>query len=100
MEAPFSALAFKVMSDPFVRKLTYFRVYSGTLKSGDRVLDASTARPSASAASCRCTPNHREEREEIGPGEEHAPQADDDRRHPVGRERAVVLRVDDLPEPP
>ena len=37
--APFSALAFKVMSDPFVGKLTYFRVYSGTLKAGDRVLE-------------------------------------------------------------
>ena len=37
--APFSALAFKVMSDPYVGKLTYFRVYSGTLKAGDRVLN-------------------------------------------------------------
>ena len=36
--APFSALAFKIMADPFVGKLTYFRVYSGKLKSGDRVL--------------------------------------------------------------
>src|SRR5579864_4409516 len=36
---PFSALAFKVMSDPFVGKLTYFRVYSGHLKAGDRVLN-------------------------------------------------------------
>ncbi|WP_080876143.1 elongation factor G [Oceanobacillus timonensis] len=36
-EAPFSALAFKVMSDPYVGKLTFFRVYSGTLKSGSYV---------------------------------------------------------------
>ena len=46
----FSALAF-VMSDPYVGKLTYFRVYSGTLKAGDRVLNTTPARPSASAAS-------------------------------------------------
>jgi elongation factor G len=42
LDAPFSALAFKVMSDPFVGKLTYFRVYSGTLKAGDRVLNTTT----------------------------------------------------------
>src|SRR5699024_10767598 len=35
--APFSALAFKVMTDPFVGKLTFFRVYSGTLKAGSYV---------------------------------------------------------------
>ncbi len=38
LDAPFSALAFKVMSDPYVGKLTYFRVYSGKIKAGDRVL--------------------------------------------------------------
>jgi elongation factor G len=42
--APFSALAFKIMADPFVGKLTYFRVYSGKLESGARVLNASTGR--------------------------------------------------------
>ena len=36
-EDPFSALAFKVVSDPHVGKLTYFRVYSGTLNKGDKV---------------------------------------------------------------
>ncbi len=38
-EAPFSALAFKIMTDPFVGKLTYFRVYSGTLDKGATVLN-------------------------------------------------------------
>src|SRR4029077_4477733 len=37
--APFAALAFKVMTDPFVGKLTYFRVYSGKLSAGSRVLN-------------------------------------------------------------
>ncbi len=36
-EEPFSALAFKVMTDPFVGRLTFFRVYSGTLQSGSYV---------------------------------------------------------------
>ena len=54
---PFSALAFKIMTDPFVGSLTFFRVYSGMLNSGDTVYNPvkSQAR-SASAASCRCTP--------------------------------------------
>src|SRR5918999_1619097 len=38
-DEPFSALAFKVMSDPYVGKLTYFRVYSGKVKQGDRVVN-------------------------------------------------------------
>ena len=39
-EEPFSALVFKIMSDPFVGKLAYFRVYSGTVNSGSYVLNA------------------------------------------------------------
>ena len=39
-EAPFAALAFKIMTDPFVGKLAFFRVYSGTLNSGSYVLNA------------------------------------------------------------
>ena len=38
--APFAALAFKVMTDPYVGKLTFFRVYSGTLQSGSYVLNS------------------------------------------------------------
>ncbi|MDR0297708.1 MAG: elongation factor G [Streptococcaceae bacterium] len=39
-DAPFSAIAFKIMTDPFVGKLTFFRVYSGTIESGSYVLNA------------------------------------------------------------
>ncbi len=39
-DEPFSALAFKIMTDPFVGKLAFFRVYSGTLNSGSYVLNA------------------------------------------------------------
>ena len=41
-DAPFAALAFKIMADPYVGKLTYFRVYSGKLEAGSRVLNVST----------------------------------------------------------
>ena len=67
--APFSALAFKVMSDPFVGKLTYFRVYSGTLKAGDRVLNTITGRTERISRILQMHANHREEREEIMAGE-------------------------------
>ena len=43
-EAPFSALAFKIMSDPHVGKLTYFRVYSGQLDKGSQVVNTRTGR--------------------------------------------------------
>jgi len=41
---PFAALGFKIMADPFVGKLTYFRVYSGTLSSGSKILNVTTGR--------------------------------------------------------
>src|SRR5213594_2419884 len=44
LDEPFSALAFKVMSDPFVGRLTYMRVYSGQVKAGDRVLNTNTGK--------------------------------------------------------
>ncbi|HEY5161090.1 MAG TPA: elongation factor G [Gaiellaceae bacterium] len=68
-DEPFTALAFKVMSDPFVGKLTYFRVYSGKAKSGQRVLNASNGKTERIGRILQMHANHREERAEIGPGE-------------------------------
>jgi elongation factor G len=68
-DEPFSALAFKVMSDPYVGKLTYFRVYSGQVKAGDRVLNTNTGRTERIGRILQMHANHREEREEIGAGE-------------------------------
>jgi elongation factor G len=68
-DAPFSALAFKVMSDPFVGKLTYFRVYSGTLKAGDRVLNTTNGKTERVGRILQMHANHREERDEISAGE-------------------------------
>ena len=69
LDEPFSALAFKVMSDPYVGKLTYFRVYSGQLKAGDRVLNTTTGKTERIGRILQMHANHREEREEIGAGE-------------------------------
>jgi elongation factor G len=69
LEEPFSALVFKVMSDPFVGKLTYFRVYSGQVKAGDRVLNTTTGKTERIGRILQMHANHREEREEIGAGE-------------------------------
>jgi elongation factor G len=68
-DEPFAALAFKVMSDPYVGKLTYFRVYSGHLKTGDRVLNTTTGKTERISRILQMHANHREEREEIGAGE-------------------------------
>jgi elongation factor G len=42
VNAPFAALAFKIMTDPYVGKLTFFRVYSGTLEKGSYILNSAT----------------------------------------------------------
>jgi elongation factor G len=69
LEAPFSALVFKVMTDPYVGKLTYFRVYSGQIKTGDRVLNTTNGKTERISRILQMHANHREEREEIGAGE-------------------------------
>ena len=69
LDEPFAALAFKVMSDPYVGKLTYIRVYSGQMKQGDRVLNTTTGKTERIGRILQMHANHREEREEIGAGE-------------------------------
>jgi elongation factor G len=66
---PFSALAFKVMADPFVGKLTYFRVYSGKLSSGSRVLNATNGKTERIGRLLMMHANHREEIEECYAGD-------------------------------
>jgi elongation factor G len=67
--APFAALGFKVMADPYVGKLTYFRVYSGKLTAGSRVLNASTGRTERIGRLLMMHANHREEIEECYAGD-------------------------------
>src|ERR1700675_3089705 len=69
LDEPFSALAFKVMTDPYVGRLTYIRVYSGMVKAGDRVLNTITGKTERISRILQMHANHREEREELGAGE-------------------------------
>ena len=69
LDEPFSALAFKVMSDPFVGRLTYVRVYSGQVKAGDSVLNTTTGKTERIGRILQMHANSREEREDIGAGE-------------------------------
>jgi elongation factor G len=66
---PFAALAFKVMSDPYVGKLTYFRVYSGKLEKGGRVLNVKTGRTERIGRLLMMHANSREEIDETYAGD-------------------------------
>ncbi len=65
---PFSALAFKVATDPFVGQLTFFRVYSGTLKAGSYVINATNGQKERIGRILQMHANHREEIDEIRAG--------------------------------
>jgi len=67
-EAPFAALAFKVATDPFVGQLTFFRVYSGTLKAGSYILNSSKGEKERVGRIMQMHSNHREEISEIYAG--------------------------------
>ena len=68
-DEPFSALAFKIMTDPFVGKLTYVRVYSGSLPAGSYVLNASKGRKERVGRLLKMHANKREERDEVFAGD-------------------------------
>ena len=68
-EAPFSALAFKVMTDPYVARLTYFRVYSGHLNTGSYVLNSSKGKRERIGRVLQMHANKREEIDEVFTGD-------------------------------
>jgi elongation factor G len=68
-DEPFSALAFKIMADPYVGKLTYFRVYSGKLQAGSRVLNVSTGRTERIGRILMMHANDREDVQEVYAGD-------------------------------
>ncbi|MGC9963188.1 MAG: elongation factor G [Acidimicrobiales bacterium] len=68
-DEPFAALAFKIMSDPFVGKLTYLRVYSGTLEKGTTVLNTTKDRKERIGRILQMHANHREDKDAIYTGD-------------------------------
>ena len=68
-EEPFAALAFKIMSDPFVGKLAFFRVYSGKLTSGSAVYNSSRGKRERVGRLLQMHANHREDIEEVLAGD-------------------------------
>ena len=68
-EEPFAALAFKVQTDPYVGRLVYFRVYSGTMKAGSTVYNATKGVRERMGRILMMHANHREDVETVGAGE-------------------------------
>ncbi|MDL2225152.1 elongation factor G [Eubacteriales bacterium OttesenSCG-928-M02] len=68
-EGPFSALAFKIVSDPFVGKLAYIRVYSGTVKSGSYVYNSTKGNRERVGRILQMHANHREEIDQVYSGD-------------------------------
>jgi elongation factor G len=101
-EAPFSALAFKIMTDPFVGQLTFFRVYSGVLTAGGSVYNATKQRTERIGRLLKMHANKREEIKEVYAGDiaaavglKSVSTGDTlcDEKHPI------VLESMDFPEP-
>jgi elongation factor G len=67
--SPFAALAFKIMADPYVGKLTYFRVYSGTLEAGSRILNVSSGKTERVGRLLMMHANEREELTQVYAGD-------------------------------
>ncbi|MCK5377245.1 MAG: elongation factor G, partial [Acidobacteria bacterium] len=68
-DAPFSALAFKIATDPYVGKLTFFRVYSGSIPTGTHILNATKGRKGRIGRILQMHANKREERDEVFAGD-------------------------------
>ena len=68
-DAPFSALAFKIAADPYVGKLTYFRVYSGKLEAGSRVLNVSSGKTERVGRILEMHANERVDLEDVSAGD-------------------------------
>src|SRR5436305_2903438 len=99
---PCAALAFKIMADPYVGKLTYFRIYSGRLEAGSRVLNVATGRTERVGRILMMHANEREELKEVYAGDIAAgvgvnqASTGDTRAAP---DRPIKLETIEFPEP-
>ena len=92
-EAPFAALAFKVMTDPFVGRLTFFRVYAGTLQSGSYVQNATKGKRERVGRILQMHANHRKEIERVYSGDIAAAVGLKDTIHHTVQERDHFQRL-------
>ena len=99
---PFSALAFKIMTDPYVGRLSFFRVYSGTLNTGSAVLNSTKGQRERMGRILQMHANHREDIETVYSGDiaaavglKHTTTGDTlcDEKHPI------ILESMEFPEP-
>ncbi len=100
--APFSAIAFKIATDPYVGKLTFFRVYSGTLKKGQQILNATTERKERVGRILFMHANHREDIDEVRAGDIAAGVGLKEVRTGdtlADADKPVILEQMDFPEP-
>ena len=101
-EAPFSALAFKIATDPFVGKLTFFRCYSGTIKAGSYVYNATKDKRERVGRLLQMHANKREEIEEVRAGDIAAAIGLKDTRTGdtmADEERPIILEAMKFPNP-
>jgi len=100
--APFSALAFKIMTDPYVGKLTYFRVYSGSLAAGSYVMNSTKERRERVGRLLQMHANRREEIDEVYAGDIAAAIGLKDTRTGdtlSDADRLIILEAMRFPEP-
>ena len=102
LESPFSALAFKIMTDPFVGRLTYMRVYSGKLDKGSYIYNSNIGKRERVSRILQMHANKREERDEVAAGEIVAVVGlkNTNTGHTVCDEKnSILLESMDFPEP-
>ena len=102
MESPFSALAFKIMTDPFVGRLTYMRVYSGKLDKGSYIYNSNIGKRERVSRILQMHANKREERDEVAAGDIVAVVGlkNTNTGHTVCDEKhSIILESMDFPEP-
>ncbi len=97
---PFSALAFKIMADPFVGKLAFFRVYSGTLESGSYVYNSTKGKKERIGRILQMHANKREEIEKVYSGDIAAAvglEGYDYRRYSLRRQKRDYIGIHGIP---
>lgn len=102
MDTPFSALAFKIMTDPYVGKLTYIRIYSGEIHSGDFALNSMTGKRERFGRILRMHANKREDLESASAGDIVAVVGLKDTRtgHTLcDKDKQVILEEMSFPDP-